>query len=110
MAFLSELGVTLPATVRLGGHSVPRTRTNVAGPNVGFVLVRALEAAVRAQPGARIVTGAKVGRPGRQPKSVGAWRLSLCWPGPTQASSAARTVTCELNARLPTPSHVRAKP
>ncbi|GBF99540.1 hypothetical protein Rsub_12346 [Raphidocelis subcapitata] len=61
MAFLSDLGAALPATVRLGGHSVPRTRTNVDGPNVGFVLVRALEAAVRAQPSVRIVTGAKVG-------------------------------------------------
>lgn len=60
LAFLESLGLDLSATVRLGGHSAPRTRSNPAGPNVGFALIRALEGAVKQQPNVRIVTSARV--------------------------------------------------
>ena len=56
----SSLGVDLSSVVRLGGHSAPRTRSNPAGPNVGLALVKAAEAAARALPNVRIITGARV--------------------------------------------------
>jgi hypothetical protein len=64
LPFLSQLGLDLPAAVRLGGHSAPRTRSNTAGPNVGAALVRALEAAVGREGNVSVVTRAQVGRRG----------------------------------------------
>ncbi|KAI8473725.1 MAG: FAD binding domain-containing protein [Monoraphidium minutum] len=60
LALLASLGADVSTVVRLGGHSAPRTRCNASGPNIGFALVRAVEAAVRQQPNVRIVTHAKV--------------------------------------------------
>ncbi len=48
MPFLESLGLALPSTTRLGGHSAPRTRSNTAGPNVGAYITKALAARVAA--------------------------------------------------------------
>lgn len=62
IAFLEGLGVNLSTIVRLGGHSIPRTRSNPTGPNVGFYLVKAVAARVQEAPNVEVKTNTKVGR------------------------------------------------
>jgi hypothetical protein len=73
IAFLESLGADLSSVVQLGGHSAPRTRSNAKGPNVGFAVVRAAEAAARGAGNVRIVTGSKVS-PGRRVAAQSAGR------------------------------------
>jgi hypothetical protein len=47
--------------VRLGGHSVPRTRFNKGGPNIGLGLINAARAALKGVQGVDLITGAQVG-------------------------------------------------
>lgn len=60
--FLESLGIELDKISRLGGHSVPRSRSNSVGPNVGFAIMRAAIAKVQAMANVRIITNAKVTR------------------------------------------------
>jgi hypothetical protein len=57
---LEACGVTLSKVVRLGGHSAPRTRSNPAGPNVGFAIIKAVSSCLQQQPGVQVLTGAQV--------------------------------------------------
>ena len=77
--FLEACGVDLSKVVRLGGHSAPRTRSNPAGPNVGFALIKAISTKVKELPNVQFIYHAKV-RPvkGTGPFAVGSvafWRL-----------------------------------
>jgi len=60
ISFLESHGVDLSKVTQLGGHSVKRTHSNPAGPNVGFVLVKALSTAVLESPRVKVLTGAEV--------------------------------------------------
>eukprot|EP00193_Tetraselmis_chui_P012257 CAMPEP_0177777930 /NCGR_PEP_ID=MMETSP0491_2-20121128/15657_1 /TAXON_ID=63592 /ORGANISM="Tetraselmis chuii, Strain PLY429" /LENGTH=509 /DNA_ID=CAMNT_0019297117 /DNA_START=147 /DNA_END=1675 /DNA_ORIENTATION=+ len=60
VAFLASHGVQLGKLTQLGGHSAKRTHSNVAGPNVGSFIIRALSEAVKQLPQVNVVTSAKV--------------------------------------------------
>lgn len=60
VTFLEDCGVDLSKVVRLGGHSIPRTRSNPTGPNVGFALIKAVSSKVQALPSVSTITNAKV--------------------------------------------------
>ncbi|KAG2423533.1 hypothetical protein HXX76_015280 [Chlamydomonas incerta] len=57
LSFLESHGAALAGVTQLGGHSVPRTRTVTAGANVGWVVMSALSAAVKAHPRIRVLEG-----------------------------------------------------
>ena len=40
----------LSFVLHLGGHSAPRTRRNPKGPNVGFAIIKALNASIERNP------------------------------------------------------------
>jgi len=63
--FLEACGVNLSKVVRLGGHSAPRTRSNPAGPNVGFALIKAISTKVKELPNVEFIYHAKVTKLGR---------------------------------------------
>lgn len=54
------LGVDISKISRLGGHSVSRTHSNPAGPNVGFAIMKAALDKVKALPNVQLVTAAPV--------------------------------------------------
>jgi hypothetical protein len=54
------LGVDISKTSRLGGHSVSRTHSNPAGPNVGFAIMKAVLDKVKELPNVQLVTAAPV--------------------------------------------------
>ncbi|KAG2431337.1 hypothetical protein HYH02_013327 [Chlamydomonas schloesseri] len=62
LSFLDAHGVALPGVTQLGGHSVPRTRTVTAGANVGWAIMSALSAAVKAHPRIRVLEGVSLKR------------------------------------------------
>ncbi|KAG2497527.1 hypothetical protein HYH03_004675 [Edaphochlamys debaryana] len=96
VAFLEAHGVSLPGITRLGGHSVARTRTVTGGANVGWAIVSALTAAVRANPAIRVLEGYSLRRiltsgpgagpgAGPGPRAVTGVELAPSGPGPDGA-------------------------
>jgi aspartate oxidase len=56
---MAERNSQLLQVTLLGGHSVPRTRTNPVGGNVGWSIMAKVIQAVKALPGVTLLEGTK---------------------------------------------------
>ena len=65
LSFLTSRGVDLSKVTQLGGHSVPRSFSNAAGPNVGLAIIQALVRAAKELPGISFLEGTQVWSRGR---------------------------------------------
>lgn len=60
LSFLEGFGLNLSVVVRLGGHSIPRTHSNPAGPNVGFYIIKGVSSRLQEAPNVEIKTSTQV--------------------------------------------------
>lgn len=70
IGFLEAAGLNLSGVVQLGGHTKKRTHHNLAGPNVGTAIMRALHTQQAATPSIKLVTSAQVRG---LPPQLGSW-------------------------------------